>query len=121
MRAVVRCPEQSDAIASAISPLVTLPHSARRCQALKYSINVRLAGGAALATRALIEFHDDTGMIDEAEIDFAATGQNKIVSTIQEVTLGAPTVLLRIRFATGSAGNGVIASHARISAQGAYE
>lgn len=88
---------------------------------VQMSVNVRLAGGAALATRALIEFHDDTGKFDEAEIDFAATGQNKIVSTIREVTLGAPTVLLRIRFATGSAGNGVIANNARISAQGAYE
>jgi len=73
---------------------------------LQYSVNVRLAAGAALATRAEIEFHDDTGMFDEAEIDFVALGQNKIVSTIREVTLGAPTISCRIRFRTNSAGNG---------------
>lgn len=83
--------------------------------------NVRLAGGAAVATRAWVEFHDDGGVFDEVEMDFAALGQRKTISTIREVTLGVPVVPLTIKFKTMTAGNGVIISRARISAQGAHE
>jgi len=86
-----------------------------------WTASIRLGPGAALSTRAKVEFHDDSGIIGEFDLDFTALGDDKPVTAMKKVTLGVGLVPLEIKFRSLSAGNDVIISRARISAQGAYE
>lgn len=88
---------------------------------VNYSCEVELGAGAALTTRCFIEFHDDSGVINEANIDFVAVGQPKTVTCMRQVTLAAAPIDLKIKFKSTTGTDDVKMKRARISAQGAYE
>lgn len=88
---------------------------------VEFQCAVRLGAGAAVATRAEVVMDGPAGFSDTFEIDFAALGQRKPVSTFVKSTLSGGPNVYSIKFRTLSAGNDVICSDARIVARGAYE
>lgn len=86
-----------------------------------FKCSVRLGAGAALTTRAVVEFSTTTlGVFDSFEIDFAALGQRKPVSSFVEIDLSG-TENLVIQFRTLAGGNDVICDGARIAYMGSYD
>lgn len=85
-----------------------------------FKASVRLAAGAALTTRAIVEFWGPGGLIESHTETFDSLGDKKIVMTSIPITLAAGIQSYTIRFRTNSAGNGVTISEARIHAIGAH-
>jgi len=88
---------------------------------IDFKASVRLGGGAATTTRAIIDVFGPGGLIESHTQEFETLGDDCIFSTFIQVTLGAGIQTYSIRFRTNTPGDDVIMSKARIRALGAFE
>ena len=88
---------------------------------VEFSGLTRLGGGSPLTARSMVEFHDNGGLIDQVEVDYAALAQKKSFFFQHKITLSGGTDTLQIKFyAVGGSGTTII-SQAKITARGAFE
>jgi hypothetical protein len=90
----------------------------------EFSGLIRLGGfPTAVSSRAVVEFHNSSGLVARTEWDFASLGQNKSFNyTLRVALLSAATETLSIKFQSLSGGgNEVIISQCKIVCRGAYE